>query len=397
MAETLAKGKQKTRAAVDWISVLLVCLFPIITGIIFFRLLQMTGVPNWFYILQGLFFAGSLAQAILFLIRYISSRTYLFVMKRTGREISPQGKRRISDKRIHAILIFLISFVVFTVGYFNIDIMHDTRYEVTVEAESEEAELNICLIADIHAGSGTWEYTYDDLVTMIDAAEPDVLLIAGDAFDETTGARDIENFAWALQEIRPPKYGMYYVYGNHDNNMDDWAANLMREMGATVLEDEITIIGKDIQLMGCMDAKYGAKDLNSLFEDCHPDPDKPILVLTHRPKGFQQMSELGANIAMAGHTHGFDRHPVANSTELRRKRSGKEVAIISCITALFFFILHVQYALYYMTGALLLCLITGLQYERDRNIWGGGSHSLCLRLPAKMFRYPADFGMIAGN
>ena len=245
-------------------------------------------------------------QAILFLIRYISSRTYLFVMERTGREISPQGKCRISDKRIHAILIFLISFVVFTVGYFNIDILHDTRYEVTVEAESEEAELNICLIADIHAGSGTWEYTYDDLVTMIDAAEPDVLLIAGDAFDETTGARDIENFAWALQEIRPPKYGMYYVYGNHDNNMDDWAANLMREMGATVLEDEMTIIGKDIQLIGCMDAKYGAKDLNSLFEDCHPDPDKPILVLTHRPKGFQQMSELGADIAMAGHTHGFN-------------------------------------------------------------------------------------------
>ena len=66
MAETRAKGKQKTRAAVDWISVLLVCLFPIITGIIFFRLLQMTGVPNWFYILQGLFFAGSLAQAIYF-------------------------------------------------------------------------------------------------------------------------------------------------------------------------------------------------------------------------------------------------------------------------------------------------------------------------------------------
>ena len=64
--ETLAKGKQKTRAAVDWISVLLVCLFPIITGIIFFRLLQMTGVPNWFYILQGVFFAGSLAQAIYF-------------------------------------------------------------------------------------------------------------------------------------------------------------------------------------------------------------------------------------------------------------------------------------------------------------------------------------------
>lgn len=60
------KGKQKTRSAVDWVSVLLVCLFPLVTGAIFFRLLWMTGVPGWFYIVQGMFFAGSLAQAIYF-------------------------------------------------------------------------------------------------------------------------------------------------------------------------------------------------------------------------------------------------------------------------------------------------------------------------------------------
>ena len=40
------------------------------------------------------------------------------------------------------------------------------------------------------------------------------------------------------------------------------------------------------------------------------------------------------------------------------------------ITAMFFFILHIQYPLYYMTGAFVLCFVTGLLYERDRNIWG---------------------------
>lgn len=60
------KGKQKTQSAVDLGSVLLVCLFPLLTGAVFFRLLYMAGVPLWFYIIQGLIFAVSLGQAIYF-------------------------------------------------------------------------------------------------------------------------------------------------------------------------------------------------------------------------------------------------------------------------------------------------------------------------------------------
>lgn len=51
--------------------------------------------------------------------------------------------------------------------------------------------------------------------------------------------------------------------------------------------------------------------------------------------------------------------------------SGSRSAFLtSLITAMFFFVLHLQYQLYYMTGAFLLCFFTGLMYERDRNIWG---------------------------
>ena len=48
----------------------------------------------------------------------------------------------------------------------------------------------------------------------------------------------------------------------------------------------------------------------------------------------------------------------------------RQVLITAWITAVFFFILHIQYPLFYMTGALLLCLVTGILYERNRNIWG---------------------------
>ncbi len=55
----------------------------------------------------------------------------------------------------------------------------------------------------------------------------------------------------------------------------------------------------------------------------------------------------------------------------KQEGAGKKQAVLTAlVTALFFFVLHMQYPLYYMTGAFLLCFFTGLLYERDRNIWG---------------------------
>ena len=51
----------------DALSVCLVCLLPVVTGAILFRLILMTGVPVWFYVLQGVFFISSLIQLIYFL------------------------------------------------------------------------------------------------------------------------------------------------------------------------------------------------------------------------------------------------------------------------------------------------------------------------------------------
>lgn len=244
--------------------------------------------------------------AILFFLRMIYNRTHVYIMERTGRTIEPERRRMIADKRLHAILFMIIAFAVYTAGYFNIDFLRETRYEVAIDAESAEDELTICLIADIHAGSGTWGYTYDELVKKIDDSRADVLMIAGDVFDETTGPSDIEHVARALKTIRQPRYGIYYIYGNHDNSVDDWAAKEMEAMGAVVLEDEMTLIGQDIQLIGRLDPKQDAVSADQLFEKLRPDPDKPLIVLTHRPVHLRKLADHGCDLAMAGHTHGFN-------------------------------------------------------------------------------------------
>ena len=270
-----------------------------------FRVIRYEGMRYEIARVGSLYYITTIIQTVLFILRYVFKRCARLIAKQRNRDLSRLWGSWLTDKRFHSIVIVLVSFIVYFLGFFNIDFLRDTRYEVSVAAESAEKELNICLIADIHAGSGTWEYTYDDMVEMIDNSKADVLLIAGDVFDETTGAKDVENVAWVLEQIRRPQYGIYYIYGNHDNSIDDWAAEQMRWMGVTVLEDEMTVIGEDIQLIGCLDPEHGAKSLEDLFAQCAPDPDKPVIVMTHRPSHLQKLADLGSDLTVAGHTHGF--------------------------------------------------------------------------------------------
>lgn len=255
-----------------------------------------------------LFFVSTTLLAMFFLFRIIYTRTYQFILRRTGR--GPKNThRRISDRRYQTVIFILLSFGIALAGYFNIDFLKLNTYDVEVHTESAESGLRICLISDIHAGSGCYEYTYDDLVEQINACNADVLLIGGDLFDETTAENDADNFVWVLQTIKQPKYGIYYVYGNHDGLMEDWvpgAKDAVLKAGVKVLADEMVTLGEDIQLIGCLDPKLRAEDFETLYARLQPDPDKPLIVLTHRPKHFREMAALGVDLVMAGHTHGFN-------------------------------------------------------------------------------------------
>ena len=82
-----------------------------------------------------------------------------------------------------------------------------------------------------------------------------MLLIGGDLFDETTAESDAEKIVSVLETIQKPKYGIYYVYGNHDGLVEDWvpgAKDAILNAGVKILADEMVTIGEDIQLIGCL-------------------------------------------------------------------------------------------------------------------------------------------------
>ena len=280
----------------------LICVF------VFFRSIAHENVRYEICRIATIFYASTMLMGLFFLLRLIYSRAWQFLLRRIG--CREEGEKMlISDRRYQTVFFILLSFTVSIFGYFNIDYLHLRRYDVNISAKSAESELRICLIADVHAGSGTWQYTYDDIAEQIDACDADVLLIGGDLCDETTAVRDMKNFVSALQTIRKPRYGIYYIYGNHDDLVENWDAGIRQQfgkLGVRILTDEMVTLGADIQLIGCLDPSLGAEKTDALFRRLNPDPARPILVLTHRPKFLRKMASLGCDLVMAGHTHGFN-------------------------------------------------------------------------------------------
>ncbi len=253
-----------------------------------------------------IYYIGLMLLALMFLFRFVSSTMYRFIARQTGVKISVEPQSWASDRKVHAAVFMAIAYTIALIGYFNIDVLYRTDYEVNIPKTSSIDHLDICLIADIHAGSGTWEYSYDDLAERIRQIDPDVLFIAGDVFDETTSDRDIAYVLRSLKEAGVMKYGSYFIYGNHDNPIEKELSEKLKEVGVTILEDEMVTIGEDVQLIGLLDPKQRKADIVKVVEGLNPDRERPLLLLTHRPSGFRRLSKAGIDLVMAGHTHGFN-------------------------------------------------------------------------------------------
>ena len=239
--------------------------------------------------------------ATFFFIRLIISKCHHIIRKNSDSE----KKRFITDKKLHSALFIVLSYVISVIGFINIGQIHSTTYDVTINKPSSIKKLNIAFIADIHAGAGTWKYSYEDLTEALKNADPDILLIGGDLFDETTSKQDAEYLKTVIRQISP-QYGIYFVFGNHDDYKDERTANVMEELGVTILKDETVTIGGAIQLIGRMDPVADTLDIDELIKKEDIDISKPVIVLQHRPIEYQKLADAGCDLVMSGHTHGFN-------------------------------------------------------------------------------------------
>ena len=209
-------------------------------------------------------------------------------------------------------------------GIFNARNIKVNEYSVTVNKScGSDKHLKAVLVADLHMGYAIGVDHITNMVEKINQKDADIVIIAGDIFDNSyDGMDDPEGIKAQLKSIKS-KYGVYAVYGNHDIDEKilmgftfDWGGkqlhnekmtNFMKECNIKLINDESVLINDEFYLVGRRDTdKPGTEDgtraeISELTKDL--DKTKPIFVLSHEPDELQKTADAGADIDFSGHTH----------------------------------------------------------------------------------------------
>ena len=209
-------------------------------------------------------------------------------------------------------------------GIFNARNIKVNEYSVTVNKScGSDKHLKAVLVADMHMGYAIGVDHITNMVEKINQQDADIVIIAGDIFDNSyDGMDNPEGIKAQLKSIKS-KYGVYAVYGNHDIDEKilmgftfDWGGkqlnsekmtNFMKECNIKLINDESVLINDEFYLVGRRDTdKPGTEDgtraeISELTKDL--DKTKPIFVLSHEPDELQKTADAGADIDFSGHTH----------------------------------------------------------------------------------------------
>lgn len=220
------------------------------------------------------------------------------------------------------ILTFLMIAVIFSYGYVNMQKIKRTGYRIETSKIHQEDTLRIALMSDIHLGVTMSAEDLEGWCRKIQSQDPDLILLAGDIFDEDTKREEMEQAASVLGRIEST-YGVFYVYGNHDSNQYreepeySWGhlKKVLTKAGVRVLEDEVVKAGDQICVIGRKDA--GDKDRKSLEELMSSVPEHDFRILIdHQPGDLKENNRQGIDLQVSGHTHAGQIWPTGQLMQL---------------------------------------------------------------------------------
>lgn len=209
-------------------------------------------------------------------------------------------------------------------GYYNMG--HAVRTEYRMETEKNlEQSCKVILITDIHYGTIQNTEVLKGKIAQINAEEPDLVILGGDLVDEGTSKERMEEVFRVLGGIKS-RYGIYYVYGNHDRQpytdqptfADSELAEAIRQNGIVILEDEAVEIGSDVLLAGRADAAWGNIAGRASAEELLKDTDRDrfIIMADHQPVEAAENAAAGVDLLVSGHTHAGQIWPIGVFSEL---------------------------------------------------------------------------------
>ena len=275
----------------------------------------------------GNYWLGVVQYILLFVIWFDLIRIILFKWKLINEKIIHARKTFI----LVGILCFLVVGAFSTYGVIHAKKIVVNSYQVQIDKKVDKfSNLRVALVSDLHLGYNSSLSHVKKMVKLINESDPDVVVIAGDIFDNSYEA--IYKPDKIIQEIKKikTKYGVYAVYGNHDidekilagftfswkknkNLNDPRMPSFLEKANVKLLRDESLLIDDSFYLVGRIDYhKYGMevekrKTIEELVSSF--DKSKPIILIDHEPYELEEIAKAGVDLDLSGHTHNGQMFP----------------------------------------------------------------------------------------
>ncbi|GAB6154140.1 metallophosphoesterase [Desulfosporosinus burensis] len=212
------------------------------------------------------------------------------------------------------VLILVVGIVSY--GAWNARHPRVNHYDMSIAKQAGSLEqLHVVMVSDIHLGTIVHNEHLTKMVNTINELKPDLILFAGDVFDENIESSNKQEVSDTFRQLSAP-FGVFAVLGNHEyigGNADE-AIKYLNEAGVKVLRDSFQKINESFYLIGRDDRSgsrfSGAKrqDLVTLMQGVNRS--LPVLLMDHQPSQLAEPVEQGVDLQVSGHTHRGQMFPI---------------------------------------------------------------------------------------
>ncbi len=250
--------------------------------------------------------AYEIGTSSLFVLLYL---VMIFLVLDLGRLARLVPKSWLYQNGYTAIGILVLMVGVFVYGSLN----YNNKVRVALDLKSEKAlakAYKIVMASDLHIGYHNPRKELARWVDMMNAENPDFILIAGDIIDGSMRPVLEERMA---QEFRRLKAPVYACLGNHEFYAGvPEAQQFYKDAGIHLLVDEATVIDSSIVIIGRDDrTNMRRKPIKELVKVQSPY----TIVLDHQPYNLDRAEAAGVDFQLSGHTHRGQVWPISWITD----------------------------------------------------------------------------------
>jgi predicted MPP superfamily phosphohydrolase len=158
----------------------------------------------------------------------------------------------------------------------------------------------IVLFSDTHLGLIRQRRFAQNVVELVNAQNPDLVLMAGDMID---GPKiPYSQFASPFKNLKAT-YGVYYTPGNHEwYNVEPFIfIDTMMHNTSVLIDKKIEV--NSTQIIGINYAQESEEETRKRLESTGFDQNVPSIAILHDPKNNDSLRTSGVDLVVSGHTH----------------------------------------------------------------------------------------------